>query len=396
MGGKISKSAGTKAAATKAKSASKTTSKAAAKPAAKTQSKTTAKSAAAKPAAKTTAKAATKAATKKPTAGVDENGTFRAWDNAKTVSKKPVEKKADFVPGTTAEQAAKKLAAAKAIDPGAKSAPKKVADYTDDQIKHLDALEHIRLRSGMYIGRLGDGSNQNDGIYVLLKEVIDNSIDEYIMGFGKKIEVSVKDNRVKVRDYGRGIPLGKVVECVSEINTGAKYNDDVFQFSVGMNGVGTKAVNALSSYFRVISIRDGECCEAVFEKGKLKTQRTGKLKEKQPNGTFFEFVPDEEVFGKYSFNMEYVERRMWNYAYLNSGLTLKLNGQDFVSHNGLLDLLQNEIEEESLYPVGSYTGEHLQFAFTHTNAYGENYFSFVNGQHTSDGGTHLNAFKEGY
>lgn len=396
MGGKISKSAGTKTAATKAKSASKTTSKAAAKPAAKTQSKTTAKSAAAKPAAKTTVKAATKTATKKPTAGVDENGTFRAWDNAKTVSKKPVEKKADFVPGTTAEQAAKKLAAAKAIDPGAKSAPKKVADYTDDQIKHLDALEHIRLRSGMYIGRLGDGSNQNDGIYVLLKEVIDNSIDEYIMGFGKKIEVSVKDNRVKVRDYGRGIPLGKVVECVSEINTGAKYNDDVFQFSVGMNGVGTKAVNALSSYFRVISIRDGECCEAVFEKGKLKTQRTGKLKEKQPNGTFFEFVPDEEVFGKYSFNMEYVERRMWNYAYLNSGLTLKLNGQDFVSHNGLLDLLQNEIEEESLYPVGSYTGEHLQFAFTHTNAYGENYFSFVNGQHTSDGGTHLNAFKEGF
>ncbi|MCR5218685.1 MAG: type IIA DNA topoisomerase subunit B [Treponema sp.] len=329
---------------------------------------------------------------------MDENGTFRAWDNAKTVAKAKSAKveKAAFVPGTSKEEVAKKLAAAKAIDPGAKAAPKKVAAYTDDQIKHLDSLEHIRLRSGMYIGRLGDGSNQNDGIYVLLKEVIDNSIDEFIMGFGKKIEVSVKDNRVKVRDYGRGIPLGKVVECVSEINTGAKYNDDVFQFSVGMNGVGTKAVNALSSYFRVVSVRDGECCEAVFEKGKLKNHRTGKLKEKQPDGTFFEFVPDEDIFGRYSFNMEFVEKRMWNYAYLNTGLTLKLNGVDFVSKNGLLDLLEKEIESESLYPIGSYTGEHLQFAFTHTNAYGENYFSFVNGQYTSDGGTHLNAFKEGF
>lgn len=401
MGGKITKSAekvSSSAKKAQAKPAAKKTTAASA--ASKSKTTKTASKAPAKTAAKTQAKAAAKTtaktASKKPVAGVDENGTFRAWDNAKTVSKKPAEKKADFVPGTTAEQTAKKLAAAKAIDPGAKSAPKKVAAYTDDQIKHLDALEHIRLRSGMYIGRLGDGSNQNDGIYVLLKEVIDNSIDEYIMGFGKKIEVSVKDNRVKVRDYGRGIPLGKVVECVSEINTGAKYNDDVFQFSVGMNGVGTKAVNALSSYFRVISIREGECCEAVFEKGKLKNQRTGKLKEKQPNGTFFEFVPDEEVFGKYSFNMEFVEKRMWNYAYLNSGLTLKLNGKDFVSQNGLLDLLQNEIEEESLYPVGSYRGEHLQFAFTHTNAYGENYFSFVNGQYTSDGGTHLTAFKEGF
>lgn len=343
-------------------------------------------------------KSKTAAAAKKPSAGIDENGTFRAWDNAKTVSKSEKNKteKKEFVPGTTEAQVAKKLAAAKAIDPGASAVPKKVADYTDEQIKHLDALEHIRLRSGMYIGRLGDGSNQNDGIYVLLKEVIDNAIDEYIMGFGKKIDIAVKDNRVKVRDYGRGIPLGKVVDCVSEINTGAKYNDDVFQFSVGMNGVGTKAVNALSSYFRVVSIRGGECCEAVFEKGKLKKQRTGKLKDKQPDGTFFEFVPDEEIFGKYSFNMEFVEKRIWNYAYLNSGLVLKCNGKEFSSENGLLDLLKNEIEEESLYTLGSYRGEHLQFAFTHTNAYGENYFSFVNGQYTSDGGTHLNAFKEGF
>ena len=270
------------------------------------------------------------------------------------------------------------------------------AVYDESQIRHLDALEHIRLRSGMYIGRLGDGSNQNDGIYVLLKEVIDNSIDEYIMGFGKRIDVALKDNRVKVRDYGRGIPLGKVVECVSEINTGAKYNDDVFQFSVGMNGVGTKAVNALSSYFRVVSVRDGECAEAIFERGKLIKERKGHLKESQPNGTYFEFVPDEEIFGKYSYNMEFVEKRIWNYAYLNEGLSLRLNGKEYKSSNGLFDLLNNEIEGESLYPIGSCVGKQIKFAFTHTNGYGENHFSFVNGQYTADGGTHLNAFKEGF
>lgn len=291
---------------------------------------------------------------------------------------------------------AKSLEHAKSLDPGVKTAPKKAVAYTDDQIKHLDALEHIRLRSGMYIGRLGDGSNQNDGIYVLLKEVIDNSIDEFIMGFGKRIDIEIKDNRVKVRDYGRGIPLGKVVECVSEINTGAKYNDDVFQFSVGMNGVGTKAVNALSSYFRVVSVRDGKCTEATFNQGKLLSQKTGILKQKASNGTYFEFVPDESIFGKYSFNMEFVEKRIWNYAYLNSGLTLRLNGQDYKSDKGLLDLLNAEIENECLYPVGSYDGNHLKFAFTHSNSYGENYFSFVNGQYTADGGTHLNAFKEGF
>ncbi len=361
--------------------------------------KTAVKTAAAKTAAKTTAAAKTVAAkTKKPVAGIDENGTFRAWDNAKTKAKtKPAaEKEKAFVPGTTAAEAAKKLAAAKAIDPNANAPVKKAADYGDDQIKHLDALEHIRLRSGMYIGRLGDGSNQNDGIYVLVKEVIDNSIDEFIMGHGNRIDVEIKENRVKVRDYGRGIPLGKVVECVSQINTGAKYNDDVFQFSVGMNGVGTKAVNALSSYFRVVSIRDGKCTEAVFERGKLKSNKSGVMKNPQPDGTYFEFVPDVEIFGKYSFNMEFVEKRIWNYAYLNTGLTLRLNGQNFVSQNGLLDLLQKELESDTLYDIGSYTGAHLQFAFTHTNAYGENYFSFVNGQYTSDGGTHLNAFKEGF
>lgn len=277
------------------------------------------------------------------------------------------------------------------------SAPaKKSKVYDESQIKHLDALEHIRLRSGMYIGRLGDGSNQNDGIYVLLKEVIDNAVDEFIMGYGKRIDVEVVENTVKVRDYGRGIPLGKVVECVSEINTGAKYNDDVFQFSVGMNGVGTKAVNALSSHFRVVSVRKGECTEAVFERGKLVSQKTGTLKQKQADGTYFEFTPDEGIFGKYHFNMEFVEKRIWNYAYLNSGLTLRLNGQDFKSDNGLFDLLNKEIDDTCLYPIGSYTGEHLKYAFTHTNSYGETYFSFVNGQYTADGGTHLNAFREGF
>ncbi len=344
--------------------------------------------------------AAKSSKTKKAVAGIDENGTFRAWDNAKTESKKTEKEapavKPSFKPSTTTAQSDKKLAEAKSKDPNANLKSKKAADYGDDKVRHLDALEHIRLRSGMYIGRLGDGTNQNDGIYVLLKEVIDNSIDEFIMGFGNRIDVEIKENRVKVRDYGRGIPLGKVVECVSEINTGAKYDSDVFQFSVGMNGVGTKAVNALSSYFRVVSVRDGKCVEAVFEKGKLQSKRSGTVKAGTKNGTYFEFEPDEAIFGKYSFNMEFVEKRMWNYVYLNSGLTIKFNGQEFESKNGLLDLLQKELEAETIYPIGHYVGEHLQFAFTHTNAYGENYFSFVNGQCTSDGGTHLTAFKEGF
>lgn len=285
---------------------------------------------------------------------------------------------------------------AKTLGSATDSAMPRVKDYSDDKIIHLDALEHIRLRSGMYIGRLGDGTNQNDGIYVLLKEIIDNAVDEFIMGFGNRIDIEVRDSRVKVRDYGRGIPLGKVVECVSEINTGAKYNDDVFQFSVGMNGVGTKAVNALSSYFRVVSVRSGECTEAVFEQGRLVSQKHGKLRNPQKDGTYFEFVPDEEIFGKYAFNMEFVEKRIWNYAYLNAGLTLRLNGKEYKSDNGLFDLLSNEIEGTALYEIGNYAGERLKFAFTHTNGYGENYFSFVNGQYTADGGTHLAAFKEGF
>ena len=268
--------------------------------------------------------------------------------------------------------------------------------YDESKIKTLSSLEHIRLRTGMYIGRLGDGSNQNDGIYILLKEVVDNAIDEFIMGNGTQIEVEVKENTVKVRDYGRGIPLGKLVECVSVINTGAKYNDDVFQFSVGLNGVGTKAVNALSSHFRVVSVREGKLAEAIFERGKLISERSGTVKAGIKDGTYVEFTPDTEVFGPYSFNQEFIERRMWNYAYLNSGLLINYNGKDYVSENGLLDLLNSEIEGESLYSLGYYKGKQLEFSFSHSNAYGENYFSFVNGQYTSDGGTHLSAFKEGF
>ncbi|HOV62883.1 MAG TPA: DNA topoisomerase IV subunit B [Spirochaetia bacterium] len=272
-------------------------------------------------------------------------------------------------------------------------ASQKANEYDESKIKTLSSLEHIRLRTGMYIGRLGDGSNPDDGIYVLLKEVIDNSVDEFIMGAGKEIRIQIDKNLVKVRDYGRGIPLGKVVDCVSIINTGAKYNDEVFQFSVGLNGVGTKAVNALSSHFRVVSIRDGKFQEAVFVKGVLKNERQGKTKE--VNGLYVEFEPDREIFGDYEFNMEFVEQRLWNYAYLNSGLILYLGKEKFVSENGLLDLLLSEVGSDTIYDICYQRGKQIEFAFTHTNNYGETYFSFVNGQHTSDGGTHLSAFREG-
>lgn len=271
---------------------------------------------------------------------------------------------------------------------------KKAQEYDESKIQTLSSLEHIRKRSGMYIGRLGNGNNPDDGIYVLLKEVIDNSIDEYIMGYGKRIVVDIKDNRVKVRDYGRGIPLGKVVECVSVINTGAKYNDDVFQFSVGLNGVGTKAVNALSQYFRVVSVRDGNFQEAVFERGKLVSERSGSGT-KERNGVFMEFVPDNEIFGEYEYNLDFVRKRLWNYAYLNRGLTLVLGKENFYSDKGLYDLLQSEVGEETHYETVYFRNDRLEVAFTHTHNYGETYFSFVNGQYTSDGGTHLSAFKEG-
>jgi len=267
--------------------------------------------------------------------------------------------------------------------------------YDESTVVSLDALAHIRLRSGMYIGRLGDGSHPNDGIYVMLKEAIDNAVDEFIMGHGKKITIALneKTSTVSVRDFGRGIPLGKVIECVSKINTGAKYNDDVFQFSVGLNGVGTKAVNALASHFVVKSVRDGECVEARFAKGVLKDKKRGKTKE--DNGTWIEFTPDTEIFKKFAFQKEMIIKRLWHYAYLNTGLTLEFNGQEIRSEKGLLDLLNAEVKEDRLYEPLHYRGKNLEFAFLHSSSYGETYFSFVNGQYTQDGGTHLSAFREG-
>ena len=268
------------------------------------------------------------------------------------------------------------------------------AVYDESKIKTLSSLEHIRLRTGMYIGRLGSGTDPDDGIYILLKELVDNAIDEFIMGYGKQIDIEIDEDRGKVRDYGRGIPLGKIVECVSIINTGAKYNDDVFQFSVGLNGVGSKAVNALSAYFLVRAYRNGKYAEATFERGKLKSQKKGKAPS-EPDGTYVEFLPDQEIFGDYEFNYEFVERRMWNYACLNSGLRLYFNGQKFESKQGLLDLLKSEAGESGVYRPAYYKSQYLEFAFTHVQSYGESYRSFVNGQYTSDGGTHQSAFREG-
>ena len=266
--------------------------------------------------------------------------------------------------------------------------------YDESNIKSLSSLEHIRLRPGMYIGRLGDGSHVDDGIYILLKEVIDNSIDEFIMGCGSRVIITILDREVTVRDYGRGIPLGKIVECVSVINTGAKYDSEAFQFSVGLNGVGTKAVNALSSSFTVTSYRDGEMASASFEKG-IQKGRTKHAKTDEPNGTLISFVPDPDIFPDYSFNEEFILERLWNYAYLNTGLTIEYNRKVIKSQNGLLDLLSKDVGSEQLYPIIHYKGSQLEFAMTHTSSYGESYFSYVNGQHTSDGGTHLAAFKEG-
>jgi DNA gyrase subunit B/topoisomerase-4 subunit B len=267
--------------------------------------------------------------------------------------------------------------------------------YDETSVKTLDALSHIRLRSGMYIGRLGDGSNPDDGIYIMLKEVIDNSVDEFIMHNGKKIIIGIDEaiHKVSVRDFGRGIPLGKVVECVSQINTGAKYNDDVFQFSVGLNGVGTKAVNALSEHFLVRSYREGEMVEAQFVRGRLVNEQ--RVPSKEPQGTYVEFIPDPEIFKKYRFQLEYILKRLWHYAYLNTGLSLVFNGEIIRSENGLLDLLKEEVKDETLYEPLHYRGQQLEFAFLHTQSYGERYFSFVNGQYTADGGTHLSAFREG-
>ena len=266
--------------------------------------------------------------------------------------------------------------------------------YTEDNIRSLDWKEHIRLRPGMYIGKLGDGSAPDDGIYVLLKEIIDNSIDEFVMGHGKNIDISIKDKIVTVRDYGRGIPLGAVVDCVSKINTGGKYDSRAFQKSVGLNGVGTKAVNALSSYFRVESIREGENKVAEFDKGVLiKDHKIGKSTER--NGTKFQFLADNTIFKNFHYVTDFIEEQLWNYAYLNAGLTINYNGNKFVSKDGLKDLLNKKTNESELrYPIIHLKDSDIEIALTHNNQYGEEYYSFVNGQYTTQGGTHLAAFKE--
>ncbi|MBP5326834.1 MAG: type IIA DNA topoisomerase subunit B [Bacteroidales bacterium] len=271
-------------------------------------------------------------------------------------------------------------------------------DYGDDSIVHLEDMVHIRLRPGMYIGKLGDGSSHDDGIYVLIKEVIDNAIDEFTSGYGKRINVKIDfgERRVSIRDFGRGIPLGKMIDAVSKLNTGAKYDSKVFQKSVGLNGVGTKAVNALSSYFKVMAVRDGKCRIAEFSEGNL-TNDSGIIECKEENGTLVEFIPDQTLFGNYHFVNEYVERRVWNYAYLNRGLTLYYNDKRYYSKNGLLDLLEHNMDGEGLYPVVHIKEDDFECAFTHVNGQSSDYYySFVNGQHTTEGGTHQSAFREGF
>ena len=267
--------------------------------------------------------------------------------------------------------------------------------YDESNIRTLSSIEHIRQRPGMYIGRLGSGAHPDDGIYILLKEVIDNAIDEFMEGNGNRIVVTQEGQKCSVRDYGRGIPLNKLIECVSVINTGAKYDNEAFQYSVGLNGVGTKAVNALSKYFEITSWREGEYMHAVFERGKLKEKKRGKGDE--PNGTFVAFIPDDDpsIFGSYSYNEDFIRERLWNYAYLNKGLTMVFNGKFIRSQNGLTDLVRKILGEDGLYPLINFKNNHLEFSFTHTNGYGESYRSYVNGQYTSDGGTHEAAFKEG-
>ena len=269
-------------------------------------------------------------------------------------------------------------------------------DYNEESIKSLDWKEHIRLRPGMYIGKLGDGSSPDDGIYVLVKEVLDNCIDEYTMGYGKTVEITIEGKQVTIRDYGRGIPLGKVVDVVSKINTGAKYDSKVFQKSVGLNGVGTKAVNALSHHFKVKAIRDGKEKTAEFERGFL-IKEYKETKTAEENGTIVTFIPDETVFKNFKFHPEFLENQIWNYCFLNAGLKIVFNGKSFVSKNGLLDLLLRKTNEDEIrYPIIHLKGDDIELAISHTNEYGEDIYSFVNGQHTTQGGTHQQAFREAY
>jgi topoisomerase-4 subunit B len=394
--------------------------------------------AAAKAAAKSTAKkskSAVKSSAKKAKSPAKTSAKAKKAGSSKSVRdsspKKPAKSKAVMVKKTAAksavkeekrtESAEKRNAAAQSPEalsassmigsslpppadtssikavPSAKRAAPKNGVYDEASILHLEGLEHIRLRPGMYIGSLGDGTNENDGIYILLKEGIDNAVDEFSQGFGKKIDIDIHDGRVKIRDYGRGIPLGKLDDCVSNVNTGAKYNDSVFKQAIGMNGVGIKATNALSSYFRAASIRDGKMAVVEYARGKKIGGKTGAAKPGVQNGTYLEFVPDDEMFGKYAFNMDMIEKRLWNYAYLNPGLLINCNGKEYVSQNGLEDLLKNEMgNSRPLYPVFTYTGKNMQFVLTHTNSLDKFIYSFVNGQATEDGGTHVTAFLDGF
>ena len=265
--------------------------------------------------------------------------------------------------------------------------------YTEDNIRSLDWKEHIRLRPGMYIGKLGDGSSADDGIYILVKETVDNCIDEFVMGNGKKIVLKIKDGKVTVRDYGRGIPLGKVTEVVSKMNTGGKYDSKAFKKSVGLNGVGTKAVNALSSHFMVYAVRDGQKKGASFSQGNLIEETPLEVTDEE-NGTYVEFIPDDTVFKKYNFKMTYLEKMVWNYCYLNRGLAIHMNGTRYLSKNGLKDLLENNMDGDPLYPIIHLEDDDIEIAFTHGKTYGEDYYSFVNGQHTTQGGTHQSAYRE--
>ena len=268
--------------------------------------------------------------------------------------------------------------------------------YTEESIRSLDWKEHIRLRPGMYIGKLGDGSSADDGIYVMVKEVVDNCIDEYTMGHGKQIEVDIEEKMVRIRDFGRGIPLGKVVDVVSKINTGAKYDSKAFQKAVGLNGVGTKAVNALSQSFMVAAFRDGREKRASFSKGNL-VKENKETSTSEQNGTLVEFIPDESIFKNFHFINEYLDNQFWNYCYLNAGLVINYNGKKYLSKNGLLDLLKRKTNEDELrYPIIHLKGDDIEVAITHNSDYGEEIFSFVNGQYTTQGGTHQQAFRESF
>ena len=366
------------------KVAAKTNTKATTKTASKTVAAAKVEKVETKPVAKAKSKAAPKA-TVEVAKDVSNVATKSAKTTKTTGNVKTPEKETEKSPTKVSSKATSKV-------------ENSSVTYDEDSIIHLEGLEHIRLRPGMYIGSLGDGSNENDGIYILLKEGIDNAIDEFTHGHGNRIDIEIKDGRVKIRDYGRGIPLGKLEDCVSNVNTGAKYNNSVFKQSIGMNGVGIKATNALSSYFRAASVRDGKMAVVEFERGEKKSSNVGNAKPGVKNGTYLEFVPDTQLFGKYQFNMEMVEKRLWNYAYLNPGLLIHCNDKDYISENGLQDLLTHEMGEsnKSLYPMYTYQGENLQFVMTHTSSLDKVVYSFVNGQSTEDGGTHVTSFLDGF